>query len=106
MSKANKANKPDWVAKSMDVDPAQWVMVRSAAAVLDIDIRDWLRDAIHAALVKQRVRTGRAVTGILLCVAIAATSACSRKREVTVGPYTGDRTTWVDGRPVKYEVKR
>ena len=58
MSKANKANK-EWVAKSVDVDPDQWTWVKVAAAVLDMNVRDWLDGAIAAELAKQKMKVAR-----------------------------------------------
>jgi len=53
-AKAAKAAKHEWIPKNIDVVPRDWALAKMAAIGRQQELRVWVRDAIRAALVKQR----------------------------------------------------
>ena len=54
-TKPAKLAKPEWTTKTVDVVPREWALAKMAAIGRQQELRVWVREAIRAALVKQRM---------------------------------------------------
>lgn len=54
-TKADKLAKPEWTTKTVDVVPREWALAKMAAIGRQQELRVWVREAIRAALIKQRL---------------------------------------------------
>ena len=54
-TKPAKLAKPEWATKTVDVVPREWALAKMAAIGRQQELRVWVREAIRAALVKQRL---------------------------------------------------
>lgn len=54
-TKPAKLAKPEWTTKTVDVVPREWALAKMAAIGRQQELRVWVREAIRAALIKQRL---------------------------------------------------
>ena len=54
-TKPAKLVKPEWTTKTVDVVAREWSLAKMAAIGRRQELRVWVREAIRAALIKQRM---------------------------------------------------